>query len=118
MQEHLELAEHELKKIVKVNFMAALFLLKAVSLRMRDSKKGGSIIFLTTLIGAERGLYPGAAANASSLAGVQQLVRVREHVPAAFCITNHILPSIHTMRACNCLFYSNSFVFINAYTHI
>ncbi|XP_028771373.1 uncharacterized protein LOC114728621 [Neltuma alba] len=75
MQEHLELTEHELKKIVKINFMAALFLLKAVSLRMRDFKKGGSIIFLTTLLGAERGLYPGAAAYASTLAGVQQLVR-------------------------------------------
>ncbi|KAI9120616.1 hypothetical protein K1719_007649 [Acacia pycnantha] len=75
MQEHLEVAEHELRKIVKINFMAPLFLLKAVSLRMRDFKKGGSIIFLTTIAGAERGLYPGAAAYASALAGVQQLVR-------------------------------------------
>ncbi|XP_054803110.1 uncharacterized protein LOC129306503 [Prosopis cineraria] len=75
MQEHLELKEHEFKKIVKINFMAASFLLKAVSLRMRDFKKGGSIIFLTTIIGAGRGLYPGAAAYASTLAGVQQLVR-------------------------------------------
>lgn len=58
--------------------MAASFLLKAVSQRMRDFNTGGSIIFLTTIMGTERGLYPGAAAYASALAGVLQLVRVRE----------------------------------------
>lgn len=76
MQEPLELAENEFKKIVKINFMAAWFLLKAVSRRMRDSKSGGSIVFLTSIMGAERGIYPGSAAYGSSLAGVQQLVRV------------------------------------------
>ncbi|KAF7801731.1 levodione reductase [Senna tora] len=76
IQEHLELPECEFKKIVKINFMAASFLLKAVSQRMKNSKKGGSIIFLTTIIGSARGLYPGSAAYASTLAGVQQLVRV------------------------------------------
>ncbi|KAK7293911.1 hypothetical protein RJT34_16790 [Clitoria ternatea] len=75
MKEHLELAESEFRKIVKINFMAAWFLLKAVGQRMRDFKTGGSIVFLTSIIGAERGLYPGAAAYASALAGVQQLVR-------------------------------------------
>lgn len=75
MQEHLELAESEFKKIVKINFMAPWFLLKAVARRMRDFNTGGSIVFLTSIIGSERGLYPGAAAYASALAGVQQLVR-------------------------------------------
>lgn len=56
--------------------MAPWFLLKAVAKRMRDSKSGGSIVFLTQIIGAERGVYPGAAAYGSSLAAVQQLVRV------------------------------------------
>ena len=76
MQDHLELAEEEVRKIVKINFMAAWFLLKAVGRRMRDHKSGGSIVFMTTLLGAERGLYQGAAAYGSCLAGVQQLVRV------------------------------------------
>ncbi|TKY54781.1 Levodione reductase [Spatholobus suberectus] len=76
MQELVELGESEFKKIVKINFMAAWFLLKAVGRRMRDFNAGGSIVFLTSIIGAERGLYPGAAAYASALAGVQQLVRV------------------------------------------
>ncbi|GMI67485.1 hypothetical protein like AT3G01980 [Hibiscus trionum] len=75
MQDHLELAEEELRKTVKINFMAAWFLLKAVGRRMRDCKSGGSIVFMTTFLGAERGLYQGAAAYGSCMAGVLQLVR-------------------------------------------
>lgn len=56
--------------------MASWFLMKAVCQRMRDQKSGGSVIFLSTLIGAERGLYPGAAAFGSCSAGLQQLARV------------------------------------------
>lgn len=76
MQEHIELAESEFKKIVKINFMAPWFLLKAVGRKMKEFNTGGSIVFLTSIIGSERGLYPGAAAYASALAGIQQLVRV------------------------------------------
>lgn len=76
MQDPLQLSEDEFKKIVKINFMAAWYLLKAVGKRMRDCKSGGSIVFLTTIIGAERGLYQGAAAYGSCLAGIQQLVRI------------------------------------------
>ncbi|KAJ6754488.1 BETA-KETOACYL-ACP REDUCTASE-LIKE PROTEIN-RELATED [Salix purpurea] len=42
---------------------------------MQDFNSGGSIIFLTSIIGAERGLYPGSAAYGSCSAGIQQLVR-------------------------------------------
>ncbi|XP_031090678.1 uncharacterized protein LOC115995710 [Ipomoea triloba] len=76
MQDPLQLAEDEFKKIVKINFMAAWFLLKSVCKRMRDRKSGGSIVYLSSIIGAERGLYQGAAAFGSCLAGVQQLVRL------------------------------------------
>ncbi|KAL5071271.1 hypothetical protein RYX36_022158 [Vicia faba] len=75
VQDHLELAESEYKKIVRINFTAPWFLLKAVGQRMRNFNTGGSIVFLTSIMGSERGLYPGAAAYASALAGVQQLVR-------------------------------------------
>ncbi|KAF5961541.1 hypothetical protein HYC85_002750 [Camellia sinensis] len=75
MQDRLQLAEDEFRKIVKINFMAAWYLLKAVDRRMRDHKSGGSIVFLTSIIGAKRGLYPGSAAYGSCLAGFQQLVR-------------------------------------------
>ncbi|KAA3455875.1 putative oxidoreductase YohF-like [Gossypium australe] len=76
MQDHLELGEEELKRIIKVNFMAVLLLQKAVAKRMRDHKTGGSIVFVTTILGAERGLHQGAAAYGSCLAAVQQLARL------------------------------------------
>ncbi|PSR87466.1 3-oxoacyl-[acyl-carrier-protein] reductase [Actinidia chinensis var. chinensis] len=76
MQDPLQLAEAEFKKIVKINFMAAWHLLMAVGRRMRDHKSGGSVVFLTSIIGAERGIYQGSAAYGSCLAGVQQLVRI------------------------------------------
>ncbi|KAL5997434.1 hypothetical protein ACLOJK_008364 [Asimina triloba] len=75
MQEPLDMAEDEFKKILKINFMATWFLSKAVGKRMRDFGSGGSIVFLGTIQGAERGLYPGFAAYGSCLAGVGQLVR-------------------------------------------
>ncbi|KAK9120130.1 hypothetical protein Scep_018223 [Stephania cephalantha] len=76
MQDPLSLSQDEFKKVVKINFMAPWFLLKAVGKRMRDSKSGGSIVFLSTILGAERGLYSGAAAYGSCMAGIQQLVRL------------------------------------------
>lgn len=75
IQEPLLVSEDEYKKIIKNNVMAPWFLLKAIAKRMKDSELGGSIIFLTSIMGSERGLYPGAAAVASSMASVQQLIR-------------------------------------------
>ncbi|WOL17712.1 hypothetical protein Cni_G26505 [Canna indica] len=76
MQECLNVTEQEYKKTVKINFMAPWFLQKAVAKRMRDCKTGGSIVFISQILGAERGLYPGAAAYGSSSAAIQQLVRL------------------------------------------
>lgn len=76
MQDPLQLVEDEFKKIVKINFMAGWYLLKCIGKRMRDNKSGGSIVFLTSIIGAERGIYQGAAAYGSCAAGMQQLVRL------------------------------------------
>ncbi|KAJ8752469.1 hypothetical protein K2173_004757 [Erythroxylum novogranatense] len=75
MQDPLQLAEKELKKIIKFNFMAPWFLVKAVGQRLRDYGSGGSIVMVSSIIGAERGIYPGAAAYGSCSAGIQQLVR-------------------------------------------
>ncbi|KAH8483901.1 hypothetical protein H0E87_028350 [Populus deltoides] len=75
MQEPLQVTESEFKKTVKINFMSPWFLLRAVGKKMRDYNSGGSIVFLTSIIGAERGLYQGAAAYGSCSAGIQQLVR-------------------------------------------
>lgn len=76
MQDPLQLSEAEFKKTVRINFMAAWYLMKAVAKRMRDNKSGGSIVFMTSIVGAERGIYPGAAAYGACLGGVHQLVRV------------------------------------------
>ncbi|KAK3412987.1 hypothetical protein EUGRSUZ_I01632 [Eucalyptus grandis] len=75
MQDPLQLPEEEFKKIIRINFLSAWFLLKTVGVKMRDGRRGGSIVFLTSIIGSERGLYQGAAAYGSCSAGVQQLVR-------------------------------------------
>ncbi|EPS68537.1 short-chain alcohol dehydrogenase, partial [Genlisea aurea] len=75
MADPLCLSEAEFNKIVKTNFMAPWYLLKAVAKLMRDQKSGGSIVLLTSILGMERGLYQGAAAYGACLAGVQQLVR-------------------------------------------
>lgn len=75
LQEQLQLSEDEFNRIVKINFKAPWFLLKAVGKRMKEFNAGGSIVFLTSVIGAERGIYPGSAAYGSCLAGIQQLVR-------------------------------------------
>jgi len=94
-QEPLSITEDEYKKTVKVNIMAPWFLLKAVAKRMRDSRSGGSIVFLTSIIGAERGLYPGAAAFGSCMASIQQLVRVSilsEFYLCFFYLNQHCAP--------------------------
>ncbi|XP_021713645.1 uncharacterized protein LOC110681825 [Chenopodium quinoa] len=76
MQDPLKMAEDDFKKTLKVNFMAVWFFVKAVGIKMRDQRTGGSIVLLTSIIGAERGLYKGAAAYGSCLAGINQLVRI------------------------------------------
>ncbi|KAL2907016.1 3-oxoacyl-[acyl-carrier-protein] reductase FabG [Bienertia sinuspersici] len=76
MQDPLVMAEDDFKKTVKVNFMAVWFLVKAVGRKMCDQGTGGSIVLLTSINGCERGLYNGAAAFGSCMAGVNQLIRI------------------------------------------
>lgn len=86
MQDPLQLVEDEFKKIVKINFMAGWYLLKCIGKRMRDNKSGGSIVFLTSIIGSERGIYQGAAAYGSCAAGIHQLVRVSNFFDSPMCL--------------------------------
>jgi len=72
----LSISEDEYKKTMKVNVITPWFLMKAIAKRFEDTKFGGSVVFLTQIIGAERGLYPGAAAYGTSLGAIHQLVRV------------------------------------------
>ncbi|XP_011624965.1 uncharacterized protein LOC18438073 [Amborella trichopoda] len=77
LSEPQHLPEDEFGRIVRMNYMSAWFLLKAVSKRMQHF--GGSIVLMISIIGMERGLYPGAAAYGSSLAAVNHLVRVESN---------------------------------------
>ncbi|KAK6912953.1 hypothetical protein RJ641_022554 [Dillenia turbinata] len=96
MQTILQLPQDEFKKIVRINLVAAFFMLKAVGKRMRDQESGGSIVLLTSIIGAERGLYQGAAAYGSCLAGVEQLVRISALEIGKFQIrVNAIIRGLH-----------------------
>ncbi|XP_006650897.1 3-oxoacyl-[acyl-carrier-protein] reductase FabG isoform X2 [Oryza brachyantha] len=78
VQDCLNISEDEFKKTMKVNVMTPWFLVKAMAKRFRDSESssGGSFVFVTQIIGAERGLYPGAAAYGTSLGAIHQLVRL------------------------------------------
>ncbi|BAF13816.1 Os03g0850000 [Oryza sativa Japonica Group] len=78
VQDCLNISEDEFKKTMKANVMTPWFLVKAIAKRLRDSESscGGSVVFLTQIIGAERGLYPGAAAYGTSLGAIHQLVRL------------------------------------------
>ncbi|KAJ3683557.1 hypothetical protein LUZ60_013784 [Juncus effusus] len=84
MHDILDISEEEYKKTVRINIMAPWFLMKSVAKRMRDNSDKNpnsdlgwfSIVFLTQILGAERGLYPGSAAYGASLASVQQLARL------------------------------------------
>ncbi|CAD6207657.1 unnamed protein product [Miscanthus lutarioriparius] len=76
VQDCLSISEDEYRKTIKVNVITPWFLMKAITKRFQDTKSGGSIVFLTQIIGAERGLYPGAAAYGTSLGAIHQLVRL------------------------------------------
>ncbi|KAM0928569.1 hypothetical protein ACQ4PT_002559 [Festuca glaucescens] len=76
VQDCLSITEDDYKKTMKINVTTPWFLIKAIAKRFRDAQSGGSIVCLTQIIGAERGLYPGAAAYGTSLGAVHQLVRL------------------------------------------
>lgn len=76
VQDCLSITENDYKKTMKINVTTPWFLIKAIAKRFRDAQSGGSIVCLTQIIGAERGLYPGAAAYGTSLGAVHQMVRL------------------------------------------
>ncbi|KAM3280189.1 hypothetical protein ACQJBY_047146 [Aegilops geniculata] len=76
MQDCLSVTEDEYNETIKVNVITPWLLIKAMAKRFRDAQSGGSVVCLTQIIGAERGLYPGAAAYGTSLGAVHQLVRL------------------------------------------
>ncbi|CAN8256254.1 unnamed protein product [Cochlearia groenlandica] len=74
-QDMLQVSEEEFKKTTKININATWFLMKAVANKMKEHGTGGSIVLMSTIASAERGLYPGSVVYNTASAGIHQLVR-------------------------------------------
>ncbi|KEH30026.1 enoyl-(acyl carrier) reductase [Medicago truncatula] len=72
----LELTEEEWNNVFRTNITGAWLVSKYVCKLMRDSKRKGSIINISSIAGLERGQVPGGTAYACSKAGVNMLTKV------------------------------------------
>lgn len=72
----LELTEEEWNNVFKTNINGTWLVSKYVCKLMRDSKRKGSIINISSIAGLERGQLPGGTAYACSKAGVNMLTKV------------------------------------------
>ncbi|XP_062111921.1 uncharacterized protein LOC133823272 [Humulus lupulus] len=72
----LDLSEEEWNNVMKTNLTGTWLVSKYVCIRMRDGGRGGAVINISSIAGLSRGQLPGAAAYASSKAGLNSLTRV------------------------------------------
>ena len=84
----LELSEEEWDSVFNTNLKGTWLVSKYVCIRMRDGGRGGSVINVSSIAGLSRGQLPGAAAYASSKAGLNSLTRVRQRVLTFFIVIN------------------------------
>ena len=76
MRSPLDLSEEEWNRVLRTNLTGAWLVSKFVCKRMRDAGRGGSVINISSIVGVDRGHLPGAAAYASSKAGLNTLTKV------------------------------------------
>lgn len=72
----LDLPEEEWDNTVRTNLTGSWLVSKHVGMRMRDGKRGGSIINITSIASLNRGQLPGGAAYAASKTGLGAITRV------------------------------------------
>lgn len=72
----LELSEEEWDQVMGTNLKGSWLVSKYVCTHMRDSKRGGSVISISSISGIERGQLPGGLAYAASKAGINTLTKV------------------------------------------
>lgn len=72
----LELSEEEWDQVMGTNLKGSWLVSKYVCGHMRDSKRGGSVISISSISGIERGQLPGGLAYAASKAGINTLTKV------------------------------------------
>lgn len=91
----LELTEEEWNNVFKTNITGTWLVSKYVCKLMRDSKRKGSIINISSIAGLERGQLPGGTAYACSKAGVNMLTKVMALELGAYKIrVNSISPGL------------------------
>lgn len=72
----LEYSEGDWDETMGVNLKTPWLLMKAVGQQMRQAGRGGSIIFVSSISGIERGFYPGVSVHGAAMAALHQLTKV------------------------------------------
>lgn len=72
----LDISEDEWNNTVKTNLTGTWLVSKYVCLRMRDAKKGGSVINISSIGGLTRGHLPGGPVYSTSKAAINTLTKV------------------------------------------
>ncbi|XP_010504386.1 PREDICTED: uncharacterized protein LOC104781412 isoform X3 [Camelina sativa] len=72
----LDVSEDEWEKVFRTNLTGPWLVSKYVCLMMRDAKRGGSVINISSIAGLHRGLLPGGLACACSKGGVDTMSRM------------------------------------------
>lgn len=76
MKNSLELPEEEWDKVMRTNLKGSWLVSKYVCSHMRDTKRGGSVISISSISGIERGQLPGGLAYAASKAAINTMTKV------------------------------------------
>ena len=72
----LELPEDEWESTMRTNLTGTWLVSKYICILMRNAKRGGSIINISSIVGLDRGQLPGGLAYSSSKTGVVALTKV------------------------------------------
>ncbi|EOA24323.1 hypothetical protein CARUB_v10017563mg, partial [Capsella rubella] len=72
----LDVSEDEWDKVFRTNLTGPWLVSKYVCILMRDAKRGGSVINISSIAGLHRGLLPGGLAYACSKGGVDTMSRM------------------------------------------
>lgn len=95
VKDPMELSEEEWNQVLRTNLTGAWLVSKYVCMRMRDAKRGGSVINISSIAGLNRGQLPGGVAYASSKAGLNAMTKVMAMELGVFKIrVNSISPGL------------------------
>ncbi|KAJ4837148.1 hypothetical protein Tsubulata_015888 [Turnera subulata] len=91
----LELSEEEWNQVMRTNLRGTWLVAKHVCMHMREGKRGGSVINISSIDGLNRGHLPGAMGYAASKSGVNTMTKVMAMELGVFNIrVNSIAPGL------------------------